>query len=138
MLMQFKLSEFWDFLDDLTDICTDNEPLFTSVDKDDICLNVSAYRIVVPEIKRSFRIADLFCGDDAAGQGVVVEYPEDETNIDNYYSWSTAGLEEEIYYKYNIKNPDCIIYTDEFIDDSDMKRLVDSGEFDILADFLKQ
>lgn len=127
MKLEFSPDELIEFEDDLDELCEDDGPLFSEVNECGESISATRYRIVAPELHRSFRLADAFTDGECWGELVVVEYEENEKDVNKYLSFATSNLSSFINYNYDIY-PNCYIETDEFIEEKKLKEILDDDE----------
>lgn len=124
MILKFYPGDLYLLEDDLDELCSYEGPLFSDEDEDGNSVSATRYRIVAPDIHRSFRLADAFTGDECWGDVVVVEYEEDEKDVNRYISFANTGLSEFICYRFG-SGSECFIDTDEFIDEKELQKWLD-------------
>lgn len=128
MIIKFKYNELSDLYDQDDLGFGDVEPEW--IEDDDIMLRADGIRVVVPDLKVSFRVGELFVRneevedpDDSEAwdfvHSVEILYEEDEKDAHNYLGYSTrafwCGLEE-----LQRKIPDDVEAIDCFIDTSEL------------------
>lgn len=136
MILEFDLCDFHLIEDDLDELCSDGGPLCSDEDGDGNCVSATRYRIVCPDIHRSFRLADAFTDDECWGDMVTVEYEENEKDVNGYISFANADLETFVQYQYN-SGSGCYIDTDEFIDGNELQKRLDDGELPAITALLE-
>lgn len=140
MLLKFKLNDFYNVMDDMDRLlgCYDYEP---TLELDDFCLEIKKIRVVIPELKSSFREGTAWSrdldvenpdDDDAwyAEGDVTIQYDENEKNyreIIASYNCDIFSLTNDLCCSKQILTKpgdlQCYIDTSEFIGDELLKRI---------------
>jgi len=134
MIISFKFKDYDEIREEYAELFGGVEPQETE-ERDGLALVADGVRVVIPEIKASFREAGLFeknkeaesAGDEWISQGpVYVCYEQDETDADRYlgfvtnamyYAVQDACLEAGV--SPDLNELDCYIDTDEFAAESE-------------------
>lgn len=139
MLIKFKLDDFYDIMDDMDRLLGyyDYEP---TLELENCCLEIKKIRIVIPELKVSFREGSAWArnldvenpdDDDAwyAEGDVTIQYDENENNyreIIASYNCDILSLAKDLCRSKQIKTEpgdlQCYIDTSEFISDDLLRR----------------
>lgn len=95
--IKFKFGDYYDIMDENMDDISEVEELETKADKDGNIFTIKPYRMVIPQIKASFREGIWWTEDsDEPEASVILVYEEAERDINAYLGYTTAFIDETV------------------------------------------